>query len=401
MTKDVRHADRFRVLKGALGPVPECELEIKPLTVFIGPQGTGKSLVAQILYFFEELPYLVSYVEATEDSKRWSEANIVRHLLDRLRSSDRAFGTFANPKFTAAWTRSFPFPRPKMDGSVELSVNVQAQNRRVYPSRSLREFVSSARQTKRPARRYAMFAPTERMVISQLRSAMAERVLSLPLTYLLFSDWVEQAAAVTSDWPGGKPPTKESRWVLERGEKALRGRAVRYRDEWKWRFASKGQFDIDLASSGQRANWSLVYLAHTLFSMRESGRISKKLTLFVEEPEIHLHPDAQSTLVEVLAYLVRAGFRVLLTTHSLTVLYAINNLVQAAGLPRDAGDGFPEERIRLPKRDVAVYAFHEGKPPRSLVDPTGGFIDERELGSVADSLSAMLNRIVLRKRTNG
>jgi len=28
--------------KGSLGPVPPCRLEIRPMTVLVGPQGTGK-----------------------------------------------------------------------------------------------------------------------------------------------------------------------------------------------------------------------------------------------------------------------------------------------------------------------------------------------------------------------
>ena len=39
--------DVFTISGGALGPVPACELSIRPFTVFVGAQGTGKSLVAQ------------------------------------------------------------------------------------------------------------------------------------------------------------------------------------------------------------------------------------------------------------------------------------------------------------------------------------------------------------------
>ena len=43
-------------IQGGFGPIQAIEapvtLEIKPLTVLIGTQGTGKSLISQILYFF-------------------------------------------------------------------------------------------------------------------------------------------------------------------------------------------------------------------------------------------------------------------------------------------------------------------------------------------------------------
>jgi hypothetical protein len=380
--------------------VPECELDIKPFTVFIGQQGTGKSLVAQVLYFFEELPFLSTFVEASEEeAKEWDERRIVRYLLDRLRSSNRAFATFANRKVTVSWKRSIQIggllavPPPGA-----LGFNAQAANRVINPTPSLREFVAAARALKRAPRRYAIFAPTERMVISQLRSAMSERVLSLPLSYTLFSDWMEQAAAAIGEWPDGNPPSEESRWVLEHGERALRGRAVRHGQQWKWHFSGR-QFDIDLASSGQRANWSLVFLAQALFSLREQNEVYNSLTLFVEEPEIHLHPSAQVAMVEILAFLVHHGFRVVMTTHSLTVLYAVNNLVQAAALGDEPVQGMPEPRIRIPKDKLAVYAFAEGTKPRSLVDSETGFIDERELGNVSEELAATLDRISIRLAT--
>ena len=46
----------IRVSKGKLASIKEQSpgkgLEIKPLTVFIGKQGTGKSLLSQLSYFF-------------------------------------------------------------------------------------------------------------------------------------------------------------------------------------------------------------------------------------------------------------------------------------------------------------------------------------------------------------
>lgn len=38
-----------------LGPIKNLKIEIKPLTVLVGPQASGKSLAAQALYFFRTL----------------------------------------------------------------------------------------------------------------------------------------------------------------------------------------------------------------------------------------------------------------------------------------------------------------------------------------------------------
>jgi hypothetical protein len=51
------------LIKGGLGPVQAgkgMELTFLPVTLLIGPQGTGKSLVSQLLYFFRDIQYLIS-----------------------------------------------------------------------------------------------------------------------------------------------------------------------------------------------------------------------------------------------------------------------------------------------------------------------------------------------------
>ena len=46
------------------------------------------------------------------------------------------------------------------------------------------------------------------------------------------------------------------------------------------------------------------------------GLIQPGDTLIIEEPEAHLHPGAQTEIAATLARLVRAGVRVVVTTHS-------------------------------------------------------------------------------------
>ncbi|MCC6552169.1 MAG: AAA family ATPase [Polyangiaceae bacterium] len=393
----LRHTDTFRITDGALGPVPRCDLDIRPFTVLVGRQGTGKSLVAQMLYFFEELPFLVSFVEATERGAREAETReILRWILDQLRSHERAFATFAHPSVAVAWERSAPFEWPEHEGTWALRLSMNKKNRRINFLRGTLDFADRVRRAEGRAIHHALFLPTERMVISQLRTALVERVLSLPLSYTLFSQWLDDVSAVISRWRQGTPDTPEGRRIAEIGESALGGRARRYGDQWKWRFSAgkqEEQFDIDMASSGQRASWSLPYIAQALPTMRARGAVAGAVTLFVEEPEINLHPGAQVDMVLILALLVRLGFRVVITTHSLNVIYALNNLMQASRLGEHAEEGLPEPAMRLAPGDVSVYAFVTGQHPRQLVDIDAKFIDERALGEVAEDLGAALNRI--------
>ena len=168
---------------------------------------------------------------------------------------------------------------------------------------------------------------------------------------------------------------------------------------WRWEFDVEGKkrgLDLDMASSGQRANWPLSIIPQVLFSLRARGELAEAFTLYVEEPEIHLHPEAEHAIVEVLAYLVRNGIRVVLTTHSLTVLYTINNLLMASSLPsQELADEIPLE-IRLRPDDVAAYHLkQDGSIERLPTDKNT--ISEESLGSVADDLSLQMNRILAKQ----
>ena len=56
--------------------------------------------------------------------------------------------------------------------------------------------------------------------------------------------------------------------------------------------------------------------------------------LIIEEPEAHLHPGAQTNIALILAGLVRAGVRVVVTTHSDWLLKEIANLIRIGDLKR-------------------------------------------------------------------
>jgi hypothetical protein len=375
------------VERGSLGPVPPCELEIKPMTVFIGRQGTGKSLAAQVLYFFRALPSLVD-VDLAESSKPPTDEELVRSLLDRLRSPERAFAGLADPSVTLRWTE-----RPNAQ---TVSVGLCRANGRARPDRHLRERLHELREDPFPwllAR--AVFVPTERILYSMVQSPRALRLLSLSGTYIDFASWLARATTVFERWDGGAPDTAAGRWIRLQAAQALGGEARRRGTHWKWHYRDgrkSGTLDIDMASSGQRAAWPLILLAEALLTLKRRGQLSEGFTVYVEEPEIHLHPRAEVAVAEILAYLVNRGLRVVVTTHSLTTLYAINNLSQAGRLKAHTkGVNLPAPHVRLPPASVAAYRFGDG-PPVSLVNEHG-FINESALGDVAADLGGQMNAI--------
>ena len=89
-----------------------------------------------------------------------------------------------------------------------------------------------------------------------------------------------------------------------------------------------------------RASSMVTELAPIVLFLR--GIVDPGDTLIIEELEAHLHPAAQTRMAVTLARLVRAGVRVVVTTHSDWLLKALGNLMRQGELvgeadPADAG----------------------------------------------------------------
>jgi hypothetical protein len=216
----------------------------------------------------------------------------------------------------------------------------------------------------------------------------------LPSTLKFFAEAIEEASALSKNWKNGEIGNEERLWLRQKGLEALAGEAYRWGDDWKWRVNARTQLDIDMASSGQKANWSILLLAQAMFSWREDGIIRDGFTLHVEEPEIHLHPEAQAKMIEILAYLVQKGFHVVVTTHSLTALYKLNNLLLASALDEKIqADSIPPAVVRLNPEQIAAYHFQADGVVANILDRDARFISEVELGEVGDQLSQEMNHI--------
>ena len=86
--------------------------------------------------------------------------------------------------------------------------------------------------------------------------------------------------------------------------------------------------------------------------------------LIIEEPESHLHPAMQAAFARELARAVRAGVRIVMTTHSEWFLEQIGNLVCLSGLPEDNRKGVIEEDFFLHPDEVGVWLFKTTKRPK-------------------------------------
>ena len=86
--------------------------------------------------------------------------------------------------------------------------------------------------------------------------------------------------------------------------------------------------------------------------------------LIIEEPESHLHPAMQVEFTRQIAILVRAGIRVIVTTHSEWLLEELANIVRRARLPKTPGNSASAREAALRPDEVGVWLFEPKKRPK-------------------------------------
>ncbi len=92
-------------------------------------------------------------------------------------------------------------------------------------------------------------------------------------------------------------------------------------------------------------------------------RARKGDLIIIDEPELNLHPANQIILVRVFARLIKAGLRLLISTHSDYIIREINNLIMIADGSDDVRKVAKEKKYKLEKgelisaKDVGVYVF--------------------------------------------
>ncbi len=89
--------------------------------------------------------------------------------------------------------------------------------------------------------------------------------------------------------------------------------------------------------------------------------------LMIEEPESHLHPEMQVEFVRQLAVVVRAGVRVMLTTHSEWVLDELANLVHLSELSEARREGIAGADFALRPDEVGAWRFEPKQRPKGSV----------------------------------
>ncbi len=460
--KETQQHPKVEIAVKNFGPIAEASIDLRPLTVFVGPSNTGKTYFATLVYAlhgildgFPRIPLLnfagLSFAKMMSNSG--DSVNLIaleeeiRESIQNLKTNSQVFKFSDLPQRTREDVRSglkdqnvfsreiehcFNFEsvskllkstKPEssemsisltvsessqdlwtikiQNSSVGISVDeqvnenilIQPEEEEVFKkSRYLWkdepfpyiEYFKVFRSSDKNKNQQRYYLPASRSGIMECYRVVASSIMgyavrgTMPTLSAVIGDFMMKLIIYEDNSQSNNTTIAAIVDILE--SKMLVGKIIPkrspagYPDFFYQAQEVKDGIRIDQASSMVS---ELAPLALFLRSGIKSGD-----TLIIEEPEAHLHPGAQADMAVILARLVRAGVRVIITTHSDWLLEEISNLT-LEGLLKDETD---EPASWLLPDEVGVWHFQKDKPVQEIPFHPREGISPEDYEDVAEGL---------------
>lgn len=389
------------------------ELEFGNITVLIGPQSSGKSVLSRLAFFAVEainiavqsLSDLATYTQfqttIKEDFQSYFPAStwggkafeiVYRQgeyqISISRRSSQKHLSNKLNLSFSKAFRDAYEHALSSLKPSDEESSTPRIPN--LLPSMRLRGTVegvlgndASATQTFIPAGR-SFFTSVGKAIVAFEESGALD-----PLTIRFGRQMRWDDAPLRARFgPRSNREIQDIPLALERESASLLGGSIKFERDKPYFAAKDGRrLPLSWLSSGQQE------LLPLLAILRQRCFYAGPQTLYIEEPEAHIFPEAQKQLVSLLArisYHRHMRTSMVLTTHSPYILSAFNNLIMAGQLASEKPELKEEvsklvpENLWIENGTFRAYCIHDGVLNSILSE--SGLIDGEYLDSVSDSI---------------
>ncbi len=461
-TKDTQQHPKVEIAVENFGPIAEANIDLRPLTVFVGPSNTGKTYFATLVYAlhgildgFPRIPLLnfagLSFAKMVSSSGYSANSTAseedIRELLENLKTSGQSFKFSDLPQRTREDIRSgltdptvfnheigrcFNFDSVSKllkssrtdvnEMSISLAVSEASQNLWTVKIQNFNPDISIDEQVNentvihpeeekvfkesrylwgheplpyikyfktfryadkgRSGQRY--YLPASRSGIMECYGVVASSIMgyaadgTIPTLSAIIGDFMLRLIVYEENKRSNNAPMDVIVDILETDMLAGKITSKRFPAGYPNFFYQaqdvKDGIRIDQSSS------MVSELAPLVLFLRSS--IKPGDTLIIEEPEAHLHPGAQADMAVILARLVRAGVKVIITTHSDWLLEEIGNLTLEGLLEEDADE--PSSWL-LPD-EVGVWHFQKDEPVKEIPFKLREGISPKDFEDVAEGL---------------
>lgn len=399
-------------------------LELGRITIFIGPQASGKSVCAKCLYWFKSfLPELLEAARSGDD-KRTFDSNFIGRFKEY---------------FPGLWriSKGMLLRYELNDCFIQLDT-AQGKLKLTY-SELFREVAKINRQEALGA--YSAGYRSNSYLWESLRLVAANDALSdevgnamnVAQSFILagrsfFSALKGATLTFLAQSPVTDPFLREFLALYELARRHYLNNDLSRHKELnrltqhiiKGSIKVEGNDDIIISADGRRSTLAyassgqqeafalLLILLDSVFEKEHESTHDGSRdphTLYIEEPEAHLFSESQRAMAQLMASVLNnrpESLQLVITTHSPYLLASFNNLVYAHQLAETLRDQpaalkklsqlVPQSQ-HLPLVDFRVYGFENGSV-RSLIDHETGLLSADLLDSASDVISEQFSELM-------
>lgn len=392
--------------------IKSMDFEFKSINILIGPQGSGKSITVKLLYFFKSFFNEIIQRLDSDETKReidkkqkekfitffpketWPKGNFkitytientsitverlnnqiifdysenLKKVINKIRkvSSDEKKRISEDPKRT-----TYSFKRQlndKLENHFKQEIAVESMYSQFFI----------------PAGR-SFFANIQKSIFSFLSDNR-----SLDPFLIEFGSFYENLKRFYSRETHFEKIDKEFDEIISQ---ILNSKYQREKEKDFLIHNDQRKVNLSNASSGQQETLPLVVILKVLNELQFSGNGA---TIYIEEPEAHLFPNAQKAMVKLLARTFNnknSKFQIIVTTHSPYILASFNNLLQAGRLSKLKPEKDKNISKVVTKQEqispdlISAYSLNLGKKV-DLIDNESKLISQTILDSVSNEIS--------------
>lgn len=419
-----------RLIVSDFSCIDAAEMTLSRLTVVIGPQASGKSVLSKLIFFFNDLtsrqflwledekPYSAFISAVTDDFKKWFPPSAwggqkfkIRYEIgpffieiNRRGSKQRLLDDViisSSEYFSDLYDNALRQYRKAKDRATDLTQDDSFVDREYESLWRIRGMIESSMSVAvgEDYVRTQTFVPAGRSFFTSIGKAIAafdQSGMLDPVT-VRFGRLFAANRERSSNRVMNRNITADERTRQNEAMKSLFGGRIRIERDNEYVETPDGRrVPFHILSSGQQELLPLWMVIGV--SPRKSA---EHRIIYIEEPEAHLFPTAQSLVVEYLASLLSdnaPGRKMLITTHSPYVLAKINNLVRAGDLASKKRDLAGDIESIIPRvswlrhRDITAYAIIDGR--LQVITDQDGLIDADYLDDVSGVISMEFSKLL-------
>lgn len=418
--------------------IRNAELDIdKNLNILIGAQASGKSTIAKVLYFCRKIrDFYVEYLIQAEHFERGHKNEDYINFLKYVRSCFiSCFGTTLHMEsFEIQYCyygndEKVVIVLDDKYAKIRFSPNLRTQiEKNLQDARSIHESQDAQTKTFLEKLRFQeelrehydeiakelfhdndeiIYIPAGRSLLSVMSDQMNvidNRSLDLPMRNFIeligetrkkFGTRMDRMVSDYVKTVQGQIKNADVNMAYEMIKKILKADYISDSDGERLYYTKNKWVKIAYSSSGQQESlWILLPLFVRILENR-------RCFVVIEEPEAHLFPDAQKTIVEVISlFIYSTGSSVLLTTHSPYILTAWNLLAHSYIVETKkkviGKESVVPKALRMPVEGMdAYFVGNSGNNYlKNITRSESGLIDAMEIDRISDIINNRTERLL-------